>query len=373
MKSRTIFFLISGIIMAGGALFAFACRGNECFSQEGPLGMLPQEPGIPQFESSEGGSTMDESADEMFDERVEEVVTTPPHPVSLPALFEKIFDGRDLQAGRMLADNEVYTRYFITYKSGELTISGIMNVPKGAGPFPLLILNHGYIDPAIYTNGRGLRREQDYLARRGYVVIHSDYRNHAESDDDPNYELELRLGYVEDVINAVYAARNSGLSYIDTSRVGMLGHSMGGGVTLNVLAVQPELVKAAVLFAPVSSDYRDNFEKWTRGAETGRGRAARIVELYGAPEDNPEFWYNISVRNFFSRISTPIMNHHGTEDESVPLEWSEATDAALRAAGKDAQLFVYEGEPHEFIDAWPQVMERTVEFFDREVKGARIN
>jgi hypothetical protein len=28
-----------------------------------------------------------------------------------------------------------------------------------------VILNHGYIDPAIYTNGRGLKREQDYLAR----------------------------------------------------------------------------------------------------------------------------------------------------------------------------------------------------------------
>jgi dipeptidyl aminopeptidase/acylaminoacyl peptidase len=247
-----------------------------------------------------------------------------------------------------------------------------MNVPKGsppAGGFPLLVLNHGYIDPAIYTNGRGLRREQDYLARRGYVVIHPDYRNHAESDDDPDYELDLRLGYVEDVINAVYAARVSGLPYIDAARVGMLGHSMGGGVALNVLAGQPDLVKAAVLFAPVSSDYRDNFEKWTRGGEMGRVRAARIIEAYGAPEDNPAFWREVSVRNFFGRITAPIMNHHGTEDESVPLAWSQTTHDALLSAGRDSQLFIYEGEPHEFINAWPQVMQRTVEFFDEKVKG----
>jgi hypothetical protein len=46
-------------------------------------------------------------------------------------------------------------------------------------------------------------REQDYLAQRGYVVLHTDYRNHAQSSDDPRSELDLRLGYSEDVINAV--------------------------------------------------------------------------------------------------------------------------------------------------------------------------
>src|SRR3989344_7053959 len=289
------------------------------------------------------------------------------YPISLPALMDENFNGNGLILGEVLDDNSAYTRYYITYQSGHLTISGIMNVPKGEGPWPLLVLNHGYIDPEIYTNGRGLKREQDYLARRGYVVMHPDYRNHAESDDDPRYELDLRLGYVEDVINAVYAARASGLPFLDASRVGMLGHSMGGGITLNVLAVQPDLVEAAVLFAPVSSDYRDNFEKWTRGGETGRGRAARIIEAYGAPEDNPEFWREVSVRNFFDRMNVPIMNQHGNADESVPLAWSQATHDALLSAGKDSQLFVYDGEPHEFINAWPQVMQRTVEFFDKQV------
>ena len=383
---QSLFFSIIGIIIAGGIVgFMLACRGNTCFAQEAPTASSPlagDEALGAREGASEGGPLLPEEIEDTAGARVGATVIVPPHPVSLPALFEKQFDGRDLEMGRVLAENPVYTRYFITYKSGPLTISGIMNVPKGAeygspespdrgGPFPLFILNHGYIDPAIYTNGRGLKREQDYLARRGYVVMHPDYRNHAESDDDPRYELDLRLGYVEDVINAVYAARASGLPFLDASRVGMLGHSMGGGITLNVLAVQPDLVEAAVLFAPVSSDYRDNFEKWTRGGETGRGRAARIIEAYGAPEDNPEFWREVSVRNFFDRMNVPIMNHHGNADESVPLAWSQATHDALLSAGKDSQLFVYDGEPHEFINAWPQVMQRTVEFFDKQVKDSK--
>src|SRR5919108_4981459 len=175
------------------------------------------------------------------------------HPVSLPALMRRTYDGRDLRTISVLARNGAYTRYAIRFRSGRLRISGIMNVPAGRGPFPVVILNHGYIDPDIYTAGRGLAREQDYLARRGYVALHVDYRNHAQSDDDPNYELNLRLGYTEDVINAVYPVKESSLPYLDGDRVGMLGRSMGGGVTFNALVVQPELVKAAVVYAPVSA------------------------------------------------------------------------------------------------------------------------
>jgi len=117
-----------------------------------------------------------------------------PHPVSLLALMKKTYKGRDFTMGQVLADMPAYTRHFITYKSGDLTISGIANIPKGNGPFPVIILNHGYIDPLIYTNGRGLKREQDYLARQGYFVVHPDYRNHAQSDEDPENDVNFRLG-----------------------------------------------------------------------------------------------------------------------------------------------------------------------------------
>jgi len=293
----------------------------------------------------------------------------PPHPVSLQALMAKEYDGRQLRVGRVLARTSDYTRHFVTYRSGKLTISGIMNIPDGDGPFPVLILNHGYIDPAIYTNGRGLAREQDYLARAGYVVLHTDYRNHAQSDDDPTAELELRLGYTEDVINAVLAVKRSTLPNLDKERIGLLGRSMGGGVTLNALVVKPGLVDAAVVFAPVSSNTVDNFNRWIRG-DPGRDRLAdQIIERYGSPERNPQFWRDVSPRTFFNRITEPILIHHGTDDESCPIRWSRQTLAALEQAGKDARLYVYEGEHHAFVPDWPLSMRRTVAFLDRELKG----
>jgi hypothetical protein len=141
-----------------------------------------------------------------------------PHAVSLPALMDKRFDGRKLRLRRVLDVADAYTKYAISYRGSGLRISGVLCLPSGDGPFPALVLNHGYIDPEVYVTVQGLQIEQDYLARAGFVVLHTDYRNHAGSDDDPRNGVRLRLGYTEDSINAVQALRRSGLPQVDPAR-----------------------------------------------------------------------------------------------------------------------------------------------------------
>src|SRR3989344_3690140 len=241
------------------------------------------------------------------------------------------FNGSDLKLGRTLDDNAAYTRYYITYQSGELTISGIMNVPKGKGPFPLLVLNHGYIDPDVYTNGRGLKREQDYLARRGFAVLHTDYRKHAESDPDPD-EREIYDGvmaYAMDSLNAINAVRAAEIGNIDSSKVGMVGHSMGGGVTMLAASTHPEMIDAAVLYAPISGDAWKNFERW-RAKDPDSGPT---FDHFGRYEENPETWEALSIEHYFRNIGDPILLFHGKRDRDVPYEWSTETEAALRSVG----------------------------------------
>ncbi len=295
---------------------------------------------------------------------------------SLQKIMEKEFDGRNLRREKVLDDNKYYTRYYITYMSGKYKISGIMNIPKGKGPFPVIILGHGYIDTRYYTNGRGLKREQDYLAKNGYVVIHTDYRNHAQSDKDPNNNMNMRMGYVEDVINAAMAVKNSNYDFVDKENIGMLGHSLGGGIALNIMVAKPGLFKAYVLFAPISADSRKNFERWIAKGRPEVAEALRmkfgdpkeIREKYGTPVDNPSFWYSISPQNYLDNIKDPVMVHHGTEDDSVPIEWSEELLESFEKHGKEIIYYRYFGEPHEFIQAWPLVMQRSVNFFNEHLK-----
>ncbi len=285
--------------------------------------------------------------------------------VSLAALMREDFPGGRIRQGRQVLANEAYTRHEVTYPSGDITVSGVLLRPRGRGPFPAVVLNHGYIEPSIYVTGQGLMREQDYLARAGFVVLHTDYRGHAGSDASPQQSRETRLGYTRDTINAVQSVKKE--PYVDPDRVAMLGRSMGGGVTYNALVVKPGLVRAAVVFAPVSSDFVDNFNRWTVAE---RPEAAAVTYgRYGTPAQQPEFYQGLSARTYFDRITEPLLIHHGTLDESCPVAWSRTTQRLLRRAGVDSRLEIYRGEHHAFGPQWPLSMERTVRFLRGQMRG----
>ncbi|MFI9613525.1 alpha/beta hydrolase family protein [Streptomyces sp. NPDC052023] len=286
----------------------------------------------------------------------------PPGPVSLPGLIAREHTGSGLRLGAVRAR----TQYAVTYQANGLTISGILDVPEGMGPFPALVLAHGYIDPAVYTTGRGLARQQDLLARNGCAVLHTDYRNHAGSDDDPDNDVNLRLGYTEDVIAAVKALCGSGRPETDGDRIGLLGRSMGGGVVYNTLVVTPGLVDAAAVFAPVSSRPEENIDRFQR--PDGDPVVAEIEAAHGTPEENPAFWREISPITYADRVTEPLLIQHGTADGTCPLKWSEQTAAAFAAAGVDVRLVKQPGEGHTFHARWRSSMDTTMDFFARHLR-----
>ncbi|SFC89090.1 Prolyl oligopeptidase family protein [Nocardioides terrae] len=285
-------------------------------------------------------------------------------PVSLPALMRKRFTGGRVTTLRETGSTDAYRRWEISYPSGDATITGVLLRPRGKGPFPGLVFAHGHIDPSIYVTGQGLRREQDRMARDGYVVLHTDYRGHAGSSGSG--EDETRLGYTRDTINAALAMKR--LPYVDPDRTALLGRSMGGGVILDVLVAQPGLVDAAVLFSSVSSEFLDNLNRWT--VPERPDVAQRMFDRYGSPDEAPEFYAGLSPRTYFDRVTEPVLLHHGTSDDSCPLPWARATQRALTAAGADSRLRVYDGEEHEFGPQWDLAMRRTVRFLARNLGPA---
>ena len=283
---------------------------------------------------------------------------------SIPAAILETYEGRDLRIRKDIGSTSAYTRHAITYESGDLTISGIMNKPRGKGPFPVVVLAHGYIDPAVYVTGQGFRREQDWLARNGYVALHVDYRNHAGSDDDPESDVALRLGYAADVINAGLAVRGSSLPFLDTGRVALLGRSMGGGVAFQSMVIRPGVYDAVITYASTSTDIVDNFNRWQR-FDGSLGR--RIIARYGSPESNPAFWRTMSSRNYLARSTEPVLMIHGTSDESCDIEWARATERALNQAGKDVTLVEYRGAGHYLYGPWTDSIRQVKRFLAKHM------
>lgn len=289
------------------------------------------------------------------------------YPESIPEMSKKEFIGTDLKLEKVLTKNSSYTRYYVTYKSEGLNISAIMNVPAGKGPFPILVLNHGYVEPQVYKNGTGgLQREQDFFARNGYVVFQSDYRGYAQSDSDPYNDVRPRTGYIEDVLNGISAMKNSDFSFLDKENIVMLGHSMGGGITTNIMVTKPDIAKAYVLLAPINSDYKINFDKWVTNDFSQT--AELFFQRYGKYEDNPEFWESISAKNYLDKISQPVMIHQGSDDPDVPVQWSRDFANLLKEKNKSVTYYEYEGEKHLLYKSQQLYMDRTLEFLDKITK-----
>ena len=285
--------------------------------------------------------------------------STPFNFVSIPALTGHRFDGRGLRLERVLLRTLALTRYAVSYRSGDLRITGVLDAPTRVGRHPLVVMAHGWTDPAAYTSGSMLERERSLLAENGFAALQIDYRNHAGSTRESVGVVARPLGYPEDLVNAVRAVERARLPFVDSDRVGLFGRSMGGGVVLNALAARPGLADAAFLYAPVSSSAADNFERWVRDDPA---LDARVEAAYGTPSSRPGLWKAASSRSYLDRVDLPVLIAHGTADETCPVAWSRATAAALRAGGGDVELVEYPGEGHRFDRAWPAMMHRAVTF-----------
>lgn len=283
--------------------------------------------------------------------------------LSLESLWSQGFVGNRFKLEKKVASNSAYDRYHVSYRSNGLKITGVMNIPKGKGPFPVAILAHGYIDPAIYVTGQGMAREQDYLARKGIVAFHVDYRNHAGSDDDPNFMKKLRYGYAQDVVNAALAIQASSNPKFKKDDLALFGRSMGGAVAYSALVSKPNLFDSAVVWASVSSRAWENVQKWMASDPVVQ---KYVIGKYGTAEQNPRFWNGMSALNYFERISDPILVEHGTSDTTCPIRWANRAVARLEKLNKSVEFSKRTGAGHTFYDStFDKAIANTVRFMKK--------
>lgn len=290
------------------------------------------------------------------------VPTGPYAELSIGALLSRAYGGGTITVQREIESNSAFTRYLISYPSDNLQIYGFMNLPQGPGPFPVIIALHGYIEPHLYYTLDYTTRYADALARAGYLVLHPNLRGYRPSDDGPNL---LRVGMAVDVLNLIAIVRAQGgqpgpLAAALPDRIGLWGHSMGGGISLRTLTVSPH-VKAAVLYAAMGGDERRNFESINSWSGGRRG----LTELT-VPD---EALLQIAPMYFLDRIQAAVSIHHGTADELVPPAWSDELCEQLLALDKQVQCVPYPGQPHTFVgDGDRQFIQNMIAFYDTYLK-----
>ena len=309
------------------------------------------------------------------------------YPLTIESLRKGEYSGSDLTIEQTLSPGTNYDRYIASYKSEGLKIFGLLTIPNGqqpAGGWPAIIFIHGYIPPAQYSTTERYVAYVDGFARDGYVVFKPDLRGHGNSEGEASGGYGSNA-YTIDALNAVSSVKrlrdpesSSGRFLIDKNRIGMWGHSLGGFVTLRAMVARDD-IKAGVIWAGVVGSYEDLLNNWRRGSPSpafssplpsgARRWRQLLVEQYGTPEQNPQFWDSISATNFLGDISGPLQLHHGTADSSVPVEFSEKLAQLMSALGKESEIFTYAGDDHNLSNNFNVAMARSVEFFGRYLKN----
>lgn len=299
------------------------------------------------------------------------------NPLSIEYMRAQEYPGSDIVIEQTLPQGSNYERYIASYKSDGLKIFALLTIPQGKKPdngWPVIIFNHGYIQPEHYRTTEKYIAYTDAFSRNGYIVFKSDYRGHGNSEGAPAGAY-YSPAYTIDVLNAVSSMKQ--YKNADPEKIGIWGHSMGGMITLRSMVVTDD-IKAGVIWAGVTASYEDLSTNWHRGKSvqtpftpSEREQMAKkpgkqeLIDTYGSFEENPQFWQSISPIKFIRDISGPVQLHHGTSDEQVPILFSQKLDQALKNAGKTEEFFMYEGDNHNLSNNLQVAIQRSVDFFDR--------
>ncbi len=296
--------------------------------------------------------------------------------LSISALRARSYPGNDLVVEQTLSPHESYTQYIASYMSDGLKIYGLLTIPKGTKPssgWPVILFNHGYLDPVAYTPTARYVAYVDGFAKHGYIVFKPDYRGHGKSEGTAQGAY-YDPGYLIDDLNALSSLKK----YKDSNptKIGVFGHSMGGNITLRDLVITHDF-KAAVIWGGVVGSYTDLLYNWENKVPfhpTGRDLALRInhrqefLTQYGTPQANPSFWNSIDPTAYLRDITTPIQLDVGGTDEEVPIDFSKTLRDNLQSAGKTVEYYEYPGSNHNISQGFDLAMEHSLAFFDTYVK-----
>jgi dienelactone hydrolase len=162
----------------------------------------------------------------------------------------------------------------IAFQSAGDRLNGLLYVAAGAGPHPVVLLLHG--NPG---NERNLDVAQA-VRRAGYTVLYFDYRGNWGGGGSFS-----RTHALEDVGAALHWVRSPAVARqfgLDTSRVALVGHSMGGWLALMSAAADPKVACVGALDARNVGAY-GRLVRRDRAAESALVAANDSLTAPGAP------------------------------------------------------------------------------------------
>jgi dipeptidyl aminopeptidase/acylaminoacyl peptidase len=241
--------------------------------------------------------------------------------------------------------NDLVDAQVVRFRSFDGTVvPSIFYKPKGASganKVPALVYVHG--GPGGQTM-RGYSAQIQYLVNHGYAVLginnrgSSGYGKTFFRADDRKHGREP----LWDCVEAKTWLASQG--YVDPERIGIMGGSYGGYMTLAALAFRPEAFKVGVDIFGVSN--------WVRTLENippyWESFRKALYDEIGDPAKDKDFLVATSPLFHASNIRKPLMVIQGANDPRVIKPESDEIVEAVKKSGVPVEYVVFGDEGHGF-------------------------
>jgi len=224
-------------------------------------------------------------------------------------------------------------------------IVGLFDLPKGRGQFPVVIICHGFKG---YKEQRHLKTLAQQLAKNGIAAFRFDFTNEVggSAGTIENIKFSQELIDLRSVIDFV-----SKQKFVNPTKLGLAGHSLGGQVILTYTPTDPRIKVLADLAGVTYRGAGDtNLEKGFRGKTDQIKQAGYfIVESRSKRKKYKirfDFYTDLLKHDTLGqikKINIPTLIIHGSEDSSVPLKHSQT---AYKLLSQPKRMVIILGAPH---------------------------
>jgi dipeptidyl aminopeptidase/acylaminoacyl peptidase len=217
------------------------------------------------------------------------------------------------------------------------TYTFVPRLPAAAGSLPVIVLSHGGVHGDFNTYHVNIVRE---MVAQGYVVVAPDFRG----STGYGASFYRRIDYGGREVDDVHAAMEYALATIpeaDRQRVGLVGWSHGGMISLLEAFAHPDAYACAFVGVPVS----DLVARMGYADEEYRAIFSAPGHIGAEVRDDIAEYRRRSPVTHVDKLAIPLLVHTNTSDEDVNVLEVEHLIAALKAAGKKFEYRVFDKAP----------------------------
>jgi dipeptidyl-peptidase-4 len=203
--------------------------------------------------------------------------------------------------------------------------------------YPVVVYVYGGPHAQLVTNNwlTGANLWMNYMASEGYIVFTIDNRGSSGRGQAFESATHRRLGSLELEDQLVGVEWLKTRPYVNQSRIGVHGWSFGGFMTTTMLTKAPDVFKVGVAGGPVMD--------WSL-------YEIMYTERYmDTPQENPDGYAAANLLNQAKNLNKKLMLIHGTVDDVVVWQHSQAFVQKCVESGKLVDYMIYPGHAHNVV------------------------